>query len=214
MPPPRTPPPPRLPALLFDPIEKHASEEFGRWASVHDWTRFNRRFSDKAKEIQDGKPGGFTLIAHNAIKLVIDYLVTNNTIPATAKDEFQAICDQVTAKQAEEKRQAAAADAKKKADTAATTEETKIRGAFTKVTGAVSAVLGNAAIAQYPMYQRVLQERWDEIVAYFATPTELEDFYLALTGMDDKLDGFIKSLLMEKDGNRRIESARRAIPNL
>ncbi|MEK7165121.1 MAG: hypothetical protein AAB779_04185 [Patescibacteria group bacterium] len=100
------------------------------------------------------------------------------------------------------------------AKTNATAEETKIREAFAKVHGAVSAVLGNGTIAQYPMYQRVLQERWDEVVAYFATPTELEDFYLALTGMENGLDGFIKSLLMEKDSNRRIEFARRAIPNI
>ncbi|MEK7125535.1 MAG: hypothetical protein AAB880_01325 [Patescibacteria group bacterium] len=122
-----------------------------------------------------------------------------------------------TKKTEEEKLAAEKEKAAEKAKTAAekaAEEAKKIRDAFAKVYGAVSAVLGNGTIAQYPMYQRVLQERWDEVVAYFATPTELEDFYLALTGMENGLDGFIKSLLMEKDSNRRIEFARRAIPNI
>lgn len=196
----RGPQQPRLPALLFDPIEKHASEEFGRWAAAHDWTRFNRRFADRAKEIQDGKPGGFTLIAHNAIKLVIDPLVTNNTLPAAAKDEFQAICDQVMTKLAEEKRLASAAETKKRAEAAAS----GIVSNFAKVNETVGKILDTAG---YPFIAAALQQRWQELLDSLRN-YEREDFFAVMAKMEsEERQEFIHSILKIEDENERRQMA-------
>lgn len=216
------------PVLFFGPIEKHASEEFGRWAAANDWNSFKAQFASRANDIESGQVGGFTLVAHNAIKFVIDPLVASHTLTPTAKDEFEAICNNVAAKVEEAKTQAAAnvaaAEAKKKAGAAtgsATAEEARMIEVFAKVNATVGAIINSIA---YPKIATALQERWQLLIdeSTGLKDYELEDFFKVLAKMGDAKIGettserqdFLHSLLKTEGHDERLKMALAHTPKI